>query len=810
MTITINVATQTPGAISANSLAPSDFTNPLETVAANSNWTPLSTKYLYYSADNKFTVQSIATWRDVEVISWARWGYIYLRLNANKAIYFIHNGETANGLLEIGIVTGLDETAFPGGIYYTLCQNTDLLHTVTGYDKTDTTGAYFIFGASGFDIYAKFYSPGSGLVNICTFKDYRCMDAGTVALKSLGSGFYGFRDNITITPLTPATLYSDYAIGELDLRDFNVRSNVSSTGSMTGGGFDITLNATMNVAVGDWVLIGVGGEGSIGGRAGGTRGTIGAGGVWPTLNYADYTTLNADKTQADNTVGWTRDTGLIYYYNLATTTWIILVTSQHYYYNKSIPIAYQGRITIISSDQLTLTMDTAASVTTNNALVYLDNGPYINYLTEIQDGSLHFSNLTLITPTNITIIFPAGVITIGSQIQIGGHTGWTLQGQGIDVTTIQVCKGARPLQIVAAASPSCTMKDFTAYSNWGTDGFGFAGPAFYHTILVNCLDHNGAFILARSGENVTTQLVPSQNWIPLQGLGFYNGSQDGVVQDCKTVEIPYGCITASFTTNVWAYRMQAVLTQPTQDYVQWCYEFDTSDNSGAVDCSFVSTYLAAGFEFFKGGHGNKFIRCTSINGGWSMNACEGYEITDCTSTVTALSQPPGLEFPSFYDIHNSNMSINVGTGGGSTTLGGTLTNFNIVMNYINTNNDMLGGIVVNISNPNITIIGGSYVGPNYAAPSILPGPQGINSTGTNLQVSGYSCCGIVNGIGQANILASSGNVTGCIADTIILAGVTPPGNLTCAQYALLRADLNVGVPVHEDSGIRIKRIARGY
>ena len=124
---------------------------------------------------------------------------LYVRLDSTgKAIYFLHNGETTNGYLEIGIVTGLNETSYPGGTYYPLYKNDNLVGTVSGYNKTDTTGATFTFGVSGFDIYARFNG-----VEFVRFKEYRQMNSGAIAIKA-NTG-YGFR-TITMSPLDPISV----------------------------------------------------------------------------------------------------------------------------------------------------------------------------------------------------------------------------------------------------------------------------------------------------------------------------------------------------------------------------------------------------------------------------------------------------------------------------------------------------------------------------------------------------------------------------------------------------------------------------
>ena len=255
--VTIDVASLPLGTVAGNILSPTCFTNPVDTVFANSYWTPASTQYLRASAIQQFIVQSLpaCNTRDVELTTWARQGYAYVRLDSTgKAIYFFHNGETTNGYLEIGIVTGLDATAYPGGTYYPLYQNNNLVGTVSGYNKTNTTGASFTFGVSGFDIYVRFNG-----VEFVRFKEYRQMNVGAVALKA-NTG-YGFRA-ITMSTLANQYLYSDYANNKLDMRDWGMRS-IQTTGTIAAGSSTLVFVAPQNLQIGDFLLVEIGHEAEV-------------------------------------------------------------------------------------------------------------------------------------------------------------------------------------------------------------------------------------------------------------------------------------------------------------------------------------------------------------------------------------------------------------------------------------------------------------------------------------------------------------------------------------------------------------------
>ena len=308
--------TLTAGAVSANSLSPSCFSNPVETASSNSTWTASPATYLFSpSGSQQFSLKSIGNARDVEVTAWVKEGYTYVRYDGSNAIYFYHSSASpnTNGYLEVGIVTGLDQTAFPGGTYMPLYVNSNLVSTIgtsgtvctCNYTVANTDGQYFTFGVSGFTIYAK-YTQGGTTTQFMSFLEYRQMAFGQVAFKA-NQSTYGFR-NIAATTLSLASLYSAYNVNQIDLRDWGVRS-VGTTGSITAGQNTLTV-ATGDGAkfkVNDIVVIATGGE-----AGAGARGTLGVGGTWPSLSYADFATMNADTGQPQYTFAYTRNDGVVY------------------------------------------------------------------------------------------------------------------------------------------------------------------------------------------------------------------------------------------------------------------------------------------------------------------------------------------------------------------------------------------------------------------------------------------------------------------------------------------------------------------
>src|SRR5262249_14720565 len=174
--------------------------------------------------------------------------------------------------------------------------------------------------------------------------------------------------------------------------------------------------------------------------------------------------------------------------------------------------------------------------------------------------------------------------------------------------------------------------------------------------------------------------------------------------------------------------------------------------------------------------GTHYIRATAINGGLDVNNVGGWLHQDTTITVTSGSGAP------VWSINQPLMSISTATGSDLVAAGGTVDNINITIEgYLNANNDILTGINITQQIVNIQITGGSYVAPDYAAPSRLVGPQGIRAQGRNIQVSGFTSCGRLsrgpNHWTHANIGISNGSVIKSTAT--VIAAPTQSGNSRC-------------------------------
>src|SRR5262249_17359237 len=143
------------------------------------------------------------------------------------------------------------------------------------------------------------------------------MSSGQVAFKTNGDGFRGDASNkINRACLTPATLYSNYIQKQIDLRDWNVRANVSTTGTISATSTSLAVASATNFQIGDFVVVEIGAE-----SGAGQPGPRGVGGNYPSQRYTSTASMNADTGQVNNLMAWVDDgvNGFMYQ-NYATNT----------------------------------------------------------------------------------------------------------------------------------------------------------------------------------------------------------------------------------------------------------------------------------------------------------------------------------------------------------------------------------------------------------------------------------------------------------------------------------------------------------
>ena len=185
--------------------------------------------------------------------------------------------------------------------------------------------------------------------------------------------------------------------------------------------------------------------------------------------------MNADSGRPLYTFAWVNDgSGTVYEWNGSawSTTFSCPSCSNGYYLSKAVPMSLVARITAISTDGKTLTLDTAAAANATNANVYLDNELIVNDLTQPPRQERYAA----ITPSNLRLTFPSGSFAFAGYINAPSHTGWTIEGQGASSTTLYSAKGTFGAGIVAQESTGMTVQNFTLTGNLGLDQYGLNWP----------------------------------------------------------------------------------------------------------------------------------------------------------------------------------------------------------------------------------------------------------------------------------------------------------------------------------------------
>jgi hypothetical protein len=560
------------------------------------------------------------------------------------------------------------------------------------------------------------------------------MVSGRAALQA--NNGYGFRD-ITVRNFASQPLYSNYVQNVLDLRDFGLRA-VYTIGSIAKDSTVLTLKQGLNFEVGDYVIV----------ETDSIPGTKGVGGTWPVKAYATVAAMHADTLQTDGLYAWVEKNGNVYRWT--NGTW---QQQTNYYLAKAIPLALQARITAIRGNALVL--DTPAAVTVKNAHVYLDNAYVFNKLVRDPryDGEINFPevkdggfDLSAITPANMTLHFPAGNFAVGRLLLLANHNGWIVQGAGKTSTQIFSPKGTPSSMILISSSPSTKIRNLHLQGNARDSGYGLQWSPNYRSV---------------------TQTDVEQDWGFPSGILFAvsHGSQ---ADDLNVTDVFQKAVGTAFSDGVWANRIKNVMTDGLRTYVQWQFQWTDSSGGGCVDCSVTSPYLIAGFEAFKS-RDVQFIRPVGTNASMAMNSAGNFLIQDARLTVKSMSQHPDKAFSEYNPLININSNIDQKHP--YLALGGTINNTTMIQEgYINANNDILRGIVVNAYNPSIRINGGFYQAPNYRSPSKLNGPNGIGSTGADTIVDGIKVVGTVNTTlyPVGNIHVNSGIVRNCIADILAI------------------------------------------
>jgi len=478
-------------------------------------------------------------------------------------------------------------------------------------------------------------------------------------------------------------------------------SAFSTTGSISASSTSLTVADASGFAVNDYLIVEIGGE-----AGAGARGTIGVGGAWPDLSYANAVAMRADTGRADGQYAYRADTGNVY-----RSFGGVWQQQTYYYWAKVIPRSLAARIIAKAGNVLTLSVP--AVVATTNAKVYFDNFPVFNARAADANGT--------------EIAWPAGNFALSDMCWAQGKSGWHMHGTSKTATKLFFPKGISAVALID-----------------------FSGTGSGNRVSNLCVQGNAL----TQGYMIAWNPPGTDQTAAKAHMGILFSSQtNGVISDTKSIDT-FQSAVVSYCVNTSIYRNDAFLTEGLQEYVQWQIHGADSTGGEFVDCTVTSAKLTAGIEWFRS-TGNIIRNYTGVNATVSLNSCDNWQVINPAIAITANSQLNQTSFGK----NNSVITITDTIGGLPISNGGILTNPTINMQgYINAENDELTGIIVGV--PNVRIIGGTYNGLDYAAPSTLMGPQGIRSNGLNTLVSCFTCHGQIAAgsatVDRANIGVNNG------------------------------------------------------
>lgn len=427
---------------------------------------------------------------------------------------------------------------------------------------------------------------------------------------------------------------------------------MATTGSITSGSNQLVVADVMNLRVGNSIIVEIGGE-----TGTGARGTIGVGGAWPALSYANTTAMNADTSQALNKMCWVVATGDTYYWDGAA--WV-QPASTDYYIRKAVPKALWAEITAISGN--TLTLSKTASATATNANVYFDNWGVFQALVATQQ----------------TVSIPAGTFYFSDFIFAYQRDGITIQGAGQTATRIKTPRGCSHGGISVYYSDNATVRDLEVDAAFKNTGFGLRWA-------------NGRSAPFDYVADPATEFYRPTGYKWGGGVVFYS-SVNGVARNVTSRNVSQHAVACQFSENIWAYNCKAIIEDPLRSYIQWLFQWAdiTSENAGGcVECEIDSEWYIAGFEAFKS-RGVSYIRCTGRNAVVASNSSDGLLFEDLTLTLEDERQ-----YDDTFSINTPIININQNVGGGFSSDAITFTNLAILADAANAAGRRLRGLVTN-------------------------------------------------------------------------------------------------------------------
>jgi hypothetical protein len=653
-------------------------------------------------------------------------GTVYLRHSGDRAIAFEHNGEVNGGEITVGVVRGLGEGSY--GQMHRLATIEPMVGTVPGYTRSSTDDHRFVFGVEGNEVYVKFNG-----VEFLREKTLFQMESGRVSFRAPTG--YGFRRTV-VSHKAAKGIYSDFTADPpiWDVRDDGVFSTVRLKGSIEADSTRWTVEedpgngrgfAYLNK--GDRVLIGVGAEPGLG-----LRGTVGVGGTWPRLSYADKAAMDADSSQEDDRVAWTEDDGAVYQWS--GSSWGRLDGKP--YYSKAVPRGLSAEIVDIDPNGQWVELSEPAQASVHGVFLWQDPSDRLTDLFEFR-----YDRSDFMAPGVIQL--QRGDYAVSKQVRLEKpQDGWVFQGQGRDQTRIFSPDGIRSATIKINGGTDFEIRDLHLQGNAGFERFGFKWD-----------EKDKPF----GGDYPT-------------GVHFSLG-RDNVARQLLVTDAFQKAVGVDSATNIWAEDVDVVMTEGLPSYVQWLYQWSDTVDGGCRRCTVTSPTMISGFETFRG-ENTKFIDCEGTNAAVAVNSGGDYLFENLKLTILEGSQE---RLGDRYLLYDPLINLNNHLDNPLAARGGEIRNLQIEQTGpVNSDGLIYRAISATPDNHNTTITGGE-----------LKFPDGDDGRALELKGDNTLVDGLVtnNRSDKYNIYVSDGVVRDCVAyevkvgpDVTVENCVTPDGD----------------------------------
>jgi len=736
-TVTIPVQATTAGAITANQFT--GWTHGAGTVVSRSLY-GTTAKYFYTTDSDTVSTQSRAISRDQEITFWASEGRVYLRmtddgraLRFETKVFAGGGGPPDGGGWEVRFVIVGNSGYSSDQQIYQLAEGLP-----SGVDTGDTAGDQWTFGVEGFDVYVKWNG-----VEQWRSKQLFCIKPGRIGLRSNpNTSEHGFRE-VSATFKRSAALYSSPEFGICDVRDFGLQT-LTAVGSMAAASTTLTLVSNPGFAIGDKIVVEIGGESGLG-----VPGTRGVGGQWPTLTYANATAMNADTGQVTSKMAALLDTGIVYQWN--GSAWTQYATSGYHYL--MVPKALLATITNVSGT--TITLDTASTVATTSANVYFNcSDKYEEVLGFDFDGVNSYVS-------DKTIYWPAGEWVLArwnDSTSMGlERENWNYLGASRTTSKFINPKGTCCVSLSFVSLSNCTLNELGIRTNRRWDnGWGWFYAA---TTEVPTQDVPGGITIASSTGVATTNMNVT----------------NGIIQYAQCTNSHFDDIELEFETGQLAYSL-------------WCINISDSDNCYGRNITFTGPYLTPFMEIFRSTN-SYYEDVTATNGIMAINSAATWRCSRFNLTLEDyIAGDSRLDWASSLSpIVNINSNIE-NTSETPSTGGGVFEDFEITVEGYLRDTDYPFVFSVSGLCEYVTIQGDFPTKPNTNGLITVPAGYDQIAIDTEAGMTEILVDGVrINGGSATPILrvqSADGGVTNSVCDSISTTG-TNTGNITNAAYNAL-------------------------